>query len=147
MTSEMKEKYDVVDERLGKSEVLKRLGYVSRSREDVEESAHLPSCTQFHLVTGKYRCLSIGCCYLESGDLLLTFEIFHTMLDESFMLEDWTRPLRDPNAPYAFLTSAYSGDFKEQLDQLICYVETLLTIDEIDKILKGEIWTTFASQL
>lgn len=145
MTPEMKANYDIVDERLGKSEVLKRLGYASRTREDVEESANLPARTYFHIATGKHRCLSIGSHYLESGDLLMTIEIFQTMLDESFMLEDWTRPLRDPNAPYAFLASAYSGDFKEQLNQLICYVETLLAIDEIDKILKGEIWTAFAS--
>ena len=67
---------------------------------------------------------------------------------ESFLLEDWTRPLRDPHAPYAFLLSAYGGDFKEKLDELILYVDTLLiNDDEIDKILKGVAWTEFASLL
>lgn len=66
------------------------------------------------------------------------------MLDESFMLEDWSRSLRDPNAPYAFLTSAYIGGFSEKLQQLVSYVDSLLKIDEMQKILKGIIWTDIA---
>lgn len=144
MPSELNSRYDIVDELLGKSEVLLQLGYTSRNREEIERSAQLPDRIYFHVVTGKDRCLSIGSYYLDSGNLLLTFEIFHTMLDESFMLEDWSRPLRDPNAPYAFLTSAYRGGFREKLQQLISYADSLLNIDEMQKILKGEIWTDIA---
>lgn len=147
MNSDLKWKFDIVDERLGKSEVLKRLGYASRVREDVEESVHLSARSYFHIVTGKYRCLSIGSYCHEDRDLSLTFEIFHTMLDESFLLEDWTRPLRNPNSPYPFLASAYTGDFKEKLDKMVSYADSLLSIDEIDKILKGAAWTEFASQI
>ncbi len=70
------------------------------------------------------------------------------MLDESFLLEDWTKPLRDPHAPYAFMLSAYKGEFDEKLDQLIRYVDSLIQQDqEIIRILKGEVWTNFAEHL
>ena len=145
MDTDLVAMFDSVDEGLGKSTVLSRLGYNARVRELLESTTDLPAKCCFHLVTGGFRCLSI-CCYAQSDrELLLTFEIFHTLLDESFLLEDWTRSLRNPNATYPFLTSAYSGDFRDRLQQLIDFAETLLGIDEIDRILKGSVWTDFAA--
>jgi len=138
MNSEIQSTFDIVDDRLGKSEVLKELGYETRVRETIESQV---KC-YFHIATGPFRCLSIGCHYMPSGDQLFTFEIFNTNLDESFLIEDWTRALQDPRAPYAFLLSSYKGDFKERLDQLIKYVDWLIQADDgINRILKGEAWT------
>ncbi len=65
---------------------------------------------------------------MSDGDQLFTFEIVNTNSDESFLLEDWTRSLQDPRAPYAFLLSSYKGDYKERLDQLIKYVDWLIQV-------------------
>ena len=79
----MQATWDMVDERLGNSEVLQRLGYRSRVREFIAESGGLSARCCFHIVTGRYRCFSICCHYNEDRNHLFTFEIFHTMLDES----------------------------------------------------------------
>ena len=138
MNSEIRTTFDIVDDRLGKSEVLEELGYETRVRESVES----PVKCYFHIATGPFRCFSICCRYMSDGDQLFTFEIFNTDLDESFLIEDWTRSLQDPRAPYAFLLSSYKGDYKERLDQLIKYVDWLIQGDDgLNKIFKGEGWT------
>ena len=140
MHSSFTEAVRTVDDVLGSSAVLRRLGYATCSRDLSEETQALPAMCRFTLQTSWSRRLAICFCYQRDGNHFLTVEVFNPPAASSFLLDEWLVRQGVTLDPYPFILSSYMGTQGERLAGFVSFLERHLASPGLAGILSGREW-------